>query len=135
MHCVDLGESFPTHIFLPNLASIQPRTSLVKFLVRKSFSIVVRQQAERLVGAANEPAAGASGSFANMLTTILQELRSTGFTLQPEALSAGAWAPPAWNMCWRFAAMFPRFAAKFGGRPPFPKPNPCLENNIQDDVL
>ena len=28
---VDLGESFPTHIFLQNLASIQPRTSLVKF--------------------------------------------------------------------------------------------------------
>ena len=31
MHCVDLGESFPTSIFLLNLASIQPRTSLVKF--------------------------------------------------------------------------------------------------------
>ena len=31
VHCVDLGESFPTHIFLPNLASIQPRTSPVKF--------------------------------------------------------------------------------------------------------
>ena len=27
VHCVDLGESFPTHIFLQNLASIQPRTS------------------------------------------------------------------------------------------------------------
>ena len=25
MHCVDLGESFPTHIYLQNLASIQPR--------------------------------------------------------------------------------------------------------------
>ena len=31
VHCVDLGESFPTHIFLQNLASIQPRTSPVKF--------------------------------------------------------------------------------------------------------
>ena len=34
MHCVDLGESFPlipTHIFLQNLASIQPRTSPFKF--------------------------------------------------------------------------------------------------------
>ena len=49
MHFVDLGESFPTHIFLQNLASIQQRTSLVKFLVRKSFSVVVRQQAETLV--------------------------------------------------------------------------------------
>ena len=27
VHCVDLGESFQTHIFLQNLASIQPRTS------------------------------------------------------------------------------------------------------------
>ena len=31
VHCVDLGESFPTHIFLQNLASIQPRTSPPKF--------------------------------------------------------------------------------------------------------
>ena len=30
MHCVDLGESFQTHIYLQNLASIQPRTSLLK---------------------------------------------------------------------------------------------------------
>ena len=31
VHCVDLGESFPTHIYLQNFVSIQPRTSLVKF--------------------------------------------------------------------------------------------------------
>ena len=31
MHSVDLGESFRTHIFLQNLASIQPRTSPLKF--------------------------------------------------------------------------------------------------------
>ena len=31
MHCVDLGESFPMHIFLQNLASLQRRTSPVKF--------------------------------------------------------------------------------------------------------
>ena len=49
VRCVDLGESFQTHIFLQILASIQLRTSLVKFPVRKSFSVVVRQQAERLV--------------------------------------------------------------------------------------
>ena len=30
MHCVDLDESFQTHIYLQNLASIQPRTSPVK---------------------------------------------------------------------------------------------------------
>ena len=32
MHCVDLGESFPTRIFLQTLASIQLRTSPVKFV-------------------------------------------------------------------------------------------------------
>ena len=31
VHCVDLGESFPTHIYLQILASIQPRTSPFKF--------------------------------------------------------------------------------------------------------
>ena len=31
VHCVDLGESFQTHIFLQNSASIQPRTSPLKF--------------------------------------------------------------------------------------------------------
>ena len=31
VHCVDLSESFQTHIYLQNLASIQPRTSPVKF--------------------------------------------------------------------------------------------------------
>ena len=31
MHCVDLGESFQTHIYLQHLTTIQPRTSPVKF--------------------------------------------------------------------------------------------------------
>ena len=31
MHCVDLGESFQTHIYLQNFASIQPRTSPLTF--------------------------------------------------------------------------------------------------------
>ena len=31
VHCVDLGESFPTHIYLQNFVSIQPRTGPVKF--------------------------------------------------------------------------------------------------------
>ena len=31
MHCVDLGESFPTSIHLQNVASIKPRTSSPKF--------------------------------------------------------------------------------------------------------
>ena len=31
VHCVDLGESFPTSLYLQNFVSIQPRTSRVKF--------------------------------------------------------------------------------------------------------
>ena len=31
VHCVDLGESFPTNIYLQKSASIQPRTSLSRF--------------------------------------------------------------------------------------------------------
>ena len=31
VHCVDLDKSFQTHIYLQNLASIQPRTSPLKF--------------------------------------------------------------------------------------------------------
>ena len=34
MHCVDLDESFQTHIYLQNLALIQPRTSPAKFAAR-----------------------------------------------------------------------------------------------------
>ena len=36
VHCVDLGESFPTHIYLQNFVSIQPRTSPVKFAASRS---------------------------------------------------------------------------------------------------
>ena len=31
VHCVDLSESFQTHIYLQKFASIQPRTSPLKF--------------------------------------------------------------------------------------------------------
>ena len=31
VHCVDLGESFPTRVYLQKSASIQPRTSLSQF--------------------------------------------------------------------------------------------------------
>ena len=31
VHCVDLGESFHMSIYLQNVASISPRTNLVKF--------------------------------------------------------------------------------------------------------
>ena len=57
MHCVDLGERFQTHIFLQNFASIQPRTSPVKF-ARSSGAHAVRVADALLVrvgpGAVNE---------------------------------------------------------------------------------
>ena len=34
VHCVDLGESFPTSIYLQNLASIQPKRALTSSQVR-----------------------------------------------------------------------------------------------------
>ena len=39
VHCVDLGESSPTRIYLQNLASIQPRTSPSKFGGKIQFNI------------------------------------------------------------------------------------------------
>ena len=39
MHCVDLGESFPTRIYLQKSASIQPRTSPSKFGGKIQFTI------------------------------------------------------------------------------------------------
>ena len=44
LHCVDLCESFPTNLYLQNLASIQKRTSPVKFahLAEKSGKVRYR---------------------------------------------------------------------------------------------
>ena len=48
MHCVDLCESFQTHIFLQNLASIQPRTSPLTF-ARSARRPVARRGRVRLL--------------------------------------------------------------------------------------
>ena len=40
VHCVDLVESFQTHIQLQHLASIQPRTSCVKFAASRDVTAV-----------------------------------------------------------------------------------------------
>ena len=52
VHFVDLGESFPTHIFLQNLASIQPRTHLFVPLRYLQFLKIIRFTA---AAAENEP--------------------------------------------------------------------------------
>ena len=48
MHCVDLGESFQTQIYLQNLASIQPRTSPPQF--GRSKSLARRRNSRRFPG-------------------------------------------------------------------------------------
>ena len=52
VQCVDLGESFQTHIFLLNFASVQPRTSRLKF-ARSSGAERVRAQARLVTCAAS----------------------------------------------------------------------------------
>ena len=49
VHCVDLGESFPTSIYLQKPASIQPRTSPSKFRGNYSilFNRVLTEDSER----------------------------------------------------------------------------------------
>ena len=39
VHCVDLGETFRTHIYLENLASRQPRTSPLKFAASRAHNV------------------------------------------------------------------------------------------------
>ena len=46
VHYVDLGESFQTHIYLQSLASIQPRTSPVKF-ADDAMAILARPRGSR----------------------------------------------------------------------------------------
>ena len=62
MHCVDLGESFQTHFFLQNLASIHPRTSPAKF-ARSSRAAVWLPQLKS--PATCGPAAICAASFKN----------------------------------------------------------------------
>ena len=47
MHCVDLDESFQTHIYLQNFISIQPRTSPVKFAASRDVTVTVRPGLQR----------------------------------------------------------------------------------------
>ena len=57
VHCVDLGESFPTSIYLHKSASIQPRTSPSKF-GGKFNSILIRLLGRGGLGAAARGRAG-----------------------------------------------------------------------------
>merc|ERR1711904_329579 len=52
VHCVDLGESFPTSIYLQKSASIQPRTSRSKFGSQITLLITYRASCTRAPSAA-----------------------------------------------------------------------------------
>ena len=60
VHCGDLDESFQTHIYLQNLASIQPRTSPLKFVGSRD-SWVIRFQ-NGLQGASSSGPSARSGA-------------------------------------------------------------------------
>ena len=55
VHCVDLGESFQTHIYLQNFASIQPRTSPLKFARSSGRSSRARHELRELVCQTDSP--------------------------------------------------------------------------------
>ena len=44
VHCVDLEESFQTHICLQKLASIQPRTSPLKFAASRGDEVLTPEE-------------------------------------------------------------------------------------------
>ena len=65
MFCVDLGESFQTHIFLQKFVSIQPRTDRLKFADHdgaRSNDDLHKDRHDR--GAADAPAPGAGAGEA-----------------------------------------------------------------------
>ena len=47
MLCVDVGENFQTHIYLQNFASMQPRTSTVKFAASRAKPTAGPHQAQQ----------------------------------------------------------------------------------------
>ena len=62
VHCVDLGESFQTHIYLQNLASIQPRTSPLKFAASREPRSTLRTGANRAEPAGSDADVGEGGA-------------------------------------------------------------------------
>ena len=99
MHRVDLGESFPTHIYLQNLASIQPRTisgyvsnvTIVIYLFVHlrylQFLKIVRSTA---AAAAAENIGFSFHYFSNLFVPLryLQFLRIVRFTCSPSCVLA-----------------------------------------------
>ena len=55
VHCVDLDESFQTHIYLQNFVSIQLRTSPVKFAASVGPNHLFRQEVDQSRIVVEEP--------------------------------------------------------------------------------
>ena len=64
VHCVDLGESFPTSIYLQNLASIQPRTSPIISYIRALGNLNLNFEISNLLFAAQRTHSGRSAPAA-----------------------------------------------------------------------
>ena len=68
MLCVDLGESFPTQIYLQNLASIQPTTNPVK-LARSRTGAQVYGAVKRILAAGAHARRGAAAPLLGPLAS------------------------------------------------------------------
>ena len=75
MHCVELGESFPAHIFLQTFASIQPRTSPPEMLICRERTVGSRRPPRRRSGPT--PAAARTGTTRRGASAASEEKKRT----------------------------------------------------------
>ena len=116
MHCVDLDESFPTSIYLQNVASIQPRTRPKKFESSSSRELNLNFKTSKLLFAAQAAVGAPDGAQATSVRAP-DGAQATGV---PAAVGAQAavrwWLPIFWQIsakCCSFSAVSaPIFASK-----------------------
>ena len=82
VHCVDLGESFPTSIYLQNLASIQPRTSRSKFGSQITLLITYRASCSQKLNISLVSESRISSGGGGTATEKSRRSRGTGSTKQ-----------------------------------------------------
>ena len=110
VHCVDLGESFQTHIDLQNLASIQPRTRPVKFAPNPDLGSA-RQGAQLaadcfvFAGRSVRAVSGAVGRFRRFLGSLEFAFEFQRYRSAPTVFPAGPLKPAGnavTDFIWRF---------------------------------
>ena len=92
VHCVDLGESFQTYIFLQNFASIQPRTSPIKFARSSGAAANHRLGPAYREGVRREPAGDQPGEGGRQRGLPTREGRDASV-----AVSLNKWVGPGEN--------------------------------------